>query len=178
MRTGRRHSAVAVTLALSALVSGCSTNPTRPADPYVQMSLTVQPFAGSPSNPISIILRAVNAGVTPVWHCDGCGCGNGTYFKVLDPSGTVVALYDPNGPKLGCPDGPVVLPPDSVLKNHESFTGVLYVTDSHDYPSPTYPAPAGKYTVVAEFFYAKSSWESYRGESIRVERKATFTWVP
>jgi hypothetical protein len=178
MHTNLSRPAVAVTLALSALLSGCSGNPTRPLDPNVQMSLTVQPTAGSPSNPISLSLRAVNAGVTPIWHCDGCGCGNGTKLTVLDPSGKAVALWDPNGPKTSCPDGPMALPPDSSLKSHESFTGVLYVTDSNDYPTPTYQAPAGNYTVVAEFFYAKTSQESYSGPSIRIERKATFTWAP
>lgn len=169
-----RTPVVAVTLALSALLSGCTKNPTGPPATDVQLSVSVQPSAGSPSIPVSMSLRAVNAGATQIWHCSGCSCGNGTQFTVLGPNGTEVAMFDPNSPSLGCGDGPIALAPGGVLENGRSFTGVLFVTDSHDYPSPTYAAPAGTYTVLARFFYSKDP----TGEWIIVKRAATFTWAP
>jgi len=169
-----RNSVLATSLALLTLLSGCAKAPTQPPVTNVELSLTVQPSVGEPSNPVSVELQAVNAGQTQIWHCEGCGCGNGTSLTVLDPSGSAVALTDPKALPPACPDGRAPLAPHGVLANGFRFTGVLYERDSPVFPSPTYAAPAGLYTVVAGFSYSKEQ----AGEWIPTSRVTTFTWKP
>jgi hypothetical protein len=153
------------------LFPGCSDSPTQPAT-LLGLSLTVQPTTGSPADSVSVKLRLVNASKTQVWYCSGCGCGNSTRIKVFDPSGGLVALYDPNGPTLGCADQVTSLAPNGTLTNHVEFNGTLYVTNSHTYPSPTYDAPSGTYEVIGVFYYSKT--EGWASDSVRTEAK--FVW--
>ena len=165
---------VALAFALLAMSPGCAKSPTRPGGLDVQLSLSVQPSMGGPSTPIAIDIHATNAGVTQVWHCDGCGCGNGVHFQVLGPDGVPVAL-NPGGLLPACPDGLAPLPPGGVLVSASQFTGVLYKLDTGTFPPPAYAAPAGTYTVVATFTFTKSGhWD---GE-IGLTRTATFVWNP
>ena len=175
MLLGIRARAAAATLALLALASGCTKSPTRPPVTEVRLSLAVQPSVGGPSSPISMVVSALNAGGTQLWHCEGCGCGNGVSLTVLAPDGTPVAPSDPRLPQPLCPDGAVPLRPGDVLTNGGRFTGVLYVTDSPTPPSPTYAALPGTYTVVASFGYSMSAGV---GWPIGITRVATFVWKP
>jgi hypothetical protein len=164
----------AITFAALALSPGCGGSPTRPAGSDIRLSLSVLPQAGSPSDPIAIDLRAVNAGDTPVWHCDGCGCGNGTSLRILGPDGAPVALT-PFSVGPACPDGFVPFEPGGVLTNSVRFTGVLYRIDSPVFPTPSYAAPPGVYTVVATFGFDATS----RADNpITLTRMATFSWNP
>ena len=174
MRSAFRGPAVAAALILLALAVACSKSPTRPPVTEVRASVTVEPSTGSPSNPVTMVFRAENAGTTQLWHCSGCGCGNGTSVTVLGPDGIAVALSDPLAVRPLCPDGDVPFQPGEVLGNGARFTGVLYVKDSTVPPSPTYAAPAGRYTVVATLTYAAS----HPGEAIGITRRATFDWIP
>ena len=165
---------LSATLALLTFLPACTKSPTEPPVTIVTLSVTAAPATGSPSNPVSMELRAINAGGTQIWHCEGCGCGNGTCLTVLDPTGNVVALTDPKAPLPACPDGSIPLAPQGVLTNGFQFTGVLYVKDSPAYPTPTYAAPPGTYTVVASFGYTKAQW----GEWMQTTRTTSFTWNP
>jgi len=165
---------VAIAAVLLALAPACAESPTRPAIADIRLSVSTLPAVGQPGQPISIEIRVVNSGKREAWHCDGCGCGNGTSLEVLGPDGTRVELNDPRALLPACPEGVAPLEPGAVLGSTGPFTGVLYVRDSSAVPSPTYAAPPGTYTVVAGFAYSLTRG----GEAFRIERRATFVWNP
>src|SRR5207249_8578832 len=138
-------------LALSTV--GCARETTRPAITQVRIALNAAPATGDRSHPVALVVRVTHAGATRVWHCEGCGCGNGIHVTVLGPDGQTVALHDPNAIGPACPDGEVPLLRGGALEAHEAFTGTLFERDSHSVRSPTYPAPAGTYTAIAGFSY-------------------------
>ena len=156
------------------LQAGCGTA-TRPTIIDVDLALAASPAVGGPSLPIVADVRASNVGNTRVWHY-------GVGLRVLGPDGAeVVWLGDPNAPPPVAPSGQV-LPPDMAVPlepgrdftRRFAFTGELYVTGHPTWPSPTYPAPPGTYTMIAYFRYATSvPWKW-----ITLERRATFAWVP
>jgi hypothetical protein len=156
------------------LQSGCAERATRPIVTDVDLSLAASPAVGSPSLPVAADVRVSNVGNTRVWHCVGCGCGNGIALTVLGPDGVEVLLSDPNAPMPLCADGSEPLEPGGDLAGRLVFTGTLYEQGSQERPTPTYDAPPGTYTVVARFHYATS----VPGEWIPLERRVTFDWVP
>ena len=167
--------AAAVVGALAVLVqAGCATRATRPIVTDIRMSLAVAPSAGGPSRPVVADVRVTNVGTTRVWHCQGCGCGNGIGLSVLGPDGAEVAISDPNVPHPACADGPAPFDPTRILERGFTFSGTLYVLHSPTFPSPTYPAPPGTYTVIASFGYSTSA----TGERLPLERRTTFDWQP
>ena len=139
------------------------------------LSLSVQ-SSGGPAQPVSIETRAVNGSGLEAWHCQGCGCGNGTSVTVLGPGpeGTPVLLTDPREAVALCPDTMVPWSADGVVENKAQFTGTLYRTDASFFSPATYEAPAGTYTVVAEFSYASVQ----DGPFNKIEQRATFEWQP
>src|SRR5262245_55026250 len=170
-----RRAAVAVMLLLAAAL-GCGREPTRPALAFIVMSVGATPSTGSPTSPVTLSVSVRNAGPTQVWHSQSlCDVGIGVW--VLGPDGKTVLLSDPKQIRPDCPGYEnVPFPPGQNLPGGATFTGTLYVPDSQDYPTPTYAAPAGRYTVVAAFAYRTEP----RPEApwIRIERRATFDWQP
>jgi hypothetical protein len=164
---------LAAPIALLLLV-GCSKTATRPATPDVRLSVTASPAAGRPSEPTTIELSVRNAGDATVWHCEGCGCGNGSAITILGPDGKEVVLTDPLNPVPACADRVnATLEPSGVLESRLLFDGTLYVEHSPTYPSPTYPAPPGVYTVVSRFHY----WPSMNAsEQTTLELRTVFLW--
>ena len=161
-------------IASVAFACGCGKEPTRPAVTDVKLAVTATPDVGAPSTPTSIRVHVRNVGNTRVLHCYGCGCGNGVSIAILGPDGGKVALYDPNAPLPACADGlDVPLEPAGTLEGGASFTGVLYQRGFPTYPSPTYAAPSGTYTVIATFAYRPPS-----GEWVGLARRTTFVWLP
>ena len=156
------------------LQAGCSGRATRPTVTDVDLSVAASPVAGSPSLPVVADARVSNAGTTRVWHCEGCGCGNGIGLTVLGPDGVEVWLRDPNAALPLCPDAVMPLDPGRDLGARLVFTGTLYANGHPTFPSPTYPAPPGTYTVIARFTYAIS----VPGEWVPLERRTTFAWAP
>jgi len=156
------------------LQSGCAERPTLPRATHVQLSVTASPGSGSPALPVVVDARAENVWITRVWHCTGCGCGNGFGFSVLGPDGAAVWLSDPKGPWPLCPDGFTPLDPGTEIGDRLVFTGTLYDVYSPVTPTPTYPAPAGLYTVVVRFKYSTGGSEPHT----QLERTTTFTWQP
>lgn len=157
------------------LQSGCEKGPTRPAFTYVRVVVTATPVAGGPSAPVSMNVLITNAGKTTVWRC-GDWCCDPIDLWVLGPDGSPVALRDPNEPLPAMPCGPAVylpIEPKETLRSGGKFTGVLYQRDSTEWPSPTYAAPSGTYTMFGAFTYRSSP----SGEPTRVESKTTFTWL-
>jgi hypothetical protein len=157
------------------LQGGCGKEPTRPAVVDVKLAVAAMPDVGGPPAPVSVRVLARNAGNTRVWHCLSCGCGNGISIRILGPDGREVALQDPTAPIVGeCPDSfNEPLEPAETVEAGASFTGVLYDRDSSVYPSRTYVAPSGTYTVVAAFAYKSS----LSGE-IGLTSRTTFVWLP
>src|SRR5438552_16226462 len=96
---------VATAAVFLALASGCAKAPTRPATADIRLSVSTLPSMGDPGHAVSIEIRVVNSGKAEVWHCDGCGCGNGISLKVLGPDGAPVELNDPRAFLPPCPDG-------------------------------------------------------------------------
>ena len=159
------------------LLAGCSHTVTRPSPPDIRLSITASPAVGQPSEPTAIELSVRNAGNGSVWHCEGCGCGNGSAIVVLGPDGIEVALTDPRAVYPACPDGEDSLEPGGTLESRLVFDGTLYERDSRTYSSPTYAAPPGTYTVIARFWYSLASNQSQVGvEPITLERRTTFIW--
>lgn len=154
--------------------SGCGQEPERPRITDVRLALTAAPGAGRPSAPVTLRAQVTNAGNVFVWHCSGCGCGEGFQITVLGPDGSAVALHDPKALGPMCPDGSVRLEPAQTLESGDRFTGVLYQRDSPSWPSPTYQAPSGTYTVIAIFNYVSS----VPGEWVGLERRTRFVWQP
>jgi len=156
------------------LQCGCGHEPTRPPVTDVRLAVTATPDVSGPSAPALMRAVVANVGKTRVLHCSGCGCGNGVSITILGPDGTEVALHDPNAPAPGCADGlDQPLEPAGTLERDDSFTGVLYQRGSPTYPSPTYTAPSGTYTVIATFAYRPPS-----GQWVALARRTTFVWMP
>ena len=164
--------------AILVLLAGCSHTVTRPSAPDVRLSVSSSPAAGQPSEPTAIVLSVRNAGNASVWHCEGCVCGNGSTIAVLGPDGIEVALKDPHGPIPLCLDREdAELGPGGALESRLLFDGRLYERNSPTYPSTTYAAPPGIYTVIARFQYSTTANESQVGvERVTLERRTTFTW--
>ena len=157
---------------------GCSRSVTRPATVDVQLALSTVLQSTESGPAFELSAKVGNAGTTRVWHCEGCGCGNGITIDVLGPDGKQVLLLDPRRLMPLCPDGPAALEPGGGLASGLTFNGRLYVPDSPILPTPTYAAPPGTYTVVAEFSYnTQQQWMS-AGSALGIERRATFTWPP
>ena len=156
--------------------SGCGKEPARPAITDVRFTATATPEVGGPSAPITVRGHVTNAGYTRVWHCDGCDCEDG-FIKVLGPDGSEVALRDPKAVGPACPPGFAPIEPGETLEPSRSFTGILYQRDSPEVPTPTYPAPAGTYTVIAAFAYL-SGEPGVSREWIQLEHRITFVWQP
>jgi hypothetical protein len=158
------------------LQGGCGKESTRPAVTDVGLAVAAKPHVGGPRAPVTVHALARNTGNARVWHCRGCGCGNGMSIRILGPDGREVALQDPKTLRVGdCPDFlNEPLDPAETLEAGARFTGVLYERDSPAYPSPTYPAPSGTYTVVATIGYKSS----VSGETITLTSRTTFVWAP
>jgi len=185
---------VALVGALSlATVLGCVEEPTRPtglAAPHatrergiptftvIHMFLSASTSTGSPANRVTIRANVVNASSKQVWGSGCCGSAD-IGMTVLGPDGKAVLLSDPRYPFFppDCPCGPVPLRPGENLSSGFTFTGTLFVPDSPTYPSPTYAAPAGRYTVVARFGYWTEGPRGSRSAAVG-ERSTTFDWRP
>ena len=165
---------IACAIALLAQV-GCSRQVTRPDILDVRLSTGAVPETGSPSRPVTIEARATNAGTVRVWHCEGCDCGNGIGVKILAPNGDEALLTDPRAPRPLCPDGPAPLEPRGSVTLRIVFTGTLYVPDSPTYPSPTYAAPPGTYTVLVDFGYGTRGIFPF---DYGLSRRTAFEWQP
>lgn len=159
-------------IVLSAL-SGCRTT-LNPRVTDIQLSVLTSSNQGTP--PDSLEFRGVvkNAGTTSVWHCEGCGCGNGITLSVLGPDGLPVLIQDPNRIGPACPDGTVPLGAGEKISRGDFFTGTLYVANARVFPTPTYPAPSGTYTVVARFVYETTARQP---PFTTLERRTTFEWT-
>ena len=159
---------------LAVLQAGCAEKTTRPAITAVTLSLATSPAVGNPSQPIVADVRVRNVGDTRVWYIEGCGC-DAISLRVLGPDGLEVLLRDPKAPGPLCPCGNIPLESRHSLGGRFGFfTGTLYVADSPTWPSPTYSAPPGTYTVIARFSYAAS----VPGDFLALERRTTFAWAP
>lgn len=155
-------------------LGGCDRHMTRPAVAKVQFLLSATPATGSPPSPVTLLAHVVNVGDTRVWHCEGCGCGNGISVEVRGPDGHRVALEEPKASRPMCPDGFSPLERGGMLDGGNIFTGVLYEQDSPVYPTPTYQAPPGTYTVIALFGYRATG----SGPEFVLERRVSFAWQP
>jgi hypothetical protein len=160
--------------ALAVLLAGCAEKVTRPAITAVTLSLVTSPAVGNPSQPIVADVRVRNVGDTRVWHSAGCGC-DPISLRVLGPDGLEVLLRDPKaiGPACPCWFAPLESR-QSLGERLVLFTGTLYVADDPTWPTPTYAAPPGTYTVIARFGYSTS----VQGDFLTLERRATFEWAP
>src|SRR5206468_10528448 len=127
MPTASPTRSVATGAVLLALASGCAKSPTRPAIDDIRLSVSTLPSMGEPGHPVSIEIRVVNSGKREVWHCEGCGCGNGIGLEVLGPDGTRVELNDPRAVLPACPDGPAPLEPGGVLSGARPLLRNPYV---------------------------------------------------
>lgn len=160
--------------ALVAALSGCGREVTRPAVTNVQFSLSASPETGSPSSPVTVSAQVSNAGATRVWHYVACGGDNTISVEVLGPDGRRVVLDDPKAVGPACPPGMAPLEPGGTLAGGSLFTGVLYEQDSPVFPTPTYPAAPGTYSVIARFSYRTTGpWD---GPSVELERQISFAW--
>jgi len=168
-----RHGLIVACATAMVFQAGCASKVTRPSVTEFDISLLVSPTVGGPISPVVADVRITNVGNTRVWHCAGCGC-DGVELTVLGPDGNMVWLRDPRAVGPACPPLVVPLEPGRDVAGRLVFTGTLFIGDQATVPSPMYPAPAGTYTVVARFGYMTS----VPGESIPLERRATFTWVP
>jgi hypothetical protein len=158
--------------------AGCSHGVTRPATTNVQLAVSIIPQPADTAYSLRLNANVANAGSTPVWHCQGCGCGTGIGITVLGPDGKPVDVLDPKRPMPLCPDGLTGLDPGANLETWLTFTGRLYVADSPIFPTPTYQAPPGTYTVVGDFAYnTVEQWPSSGSGSV-IERRARFIWPP
>jgi len=162
--------------AFAVLQAGCVARIMRPNITAVTLSLATSPAAGSPSQPIAAEVRVRNVGDTRVWHCGGCGC-DVISLRVLGSDGREVWLRDPKAVGPACPPGFEPLDPGREVTGRLVFTGTLFMAGQDTWPTPTYPAPAGTYTVVAGFSYEISA-PGPPEEWIPLERRATFTWKP
>jgi hypothetical protein len=153
------------------LQAGCSHEVTRPQTIDVRLDVAAE---GSPPQPVMMKVKVHNAGNVTMVHCAGCTCGNGIQITVLGPDGNEALVLDPKRPVPLCPDGPYALDPGGVIEDGLAFNGALYVPNSPTYPTPTYPAPSGTYTVVARFQCSKQ-WMSQDG-AVSLERRTTFDW--
>ena len=170
-RLTRRSLAINL-LALLGLVSACDKSPVRPPAFRILMSVRANPTTGNPSNPVMIEIRIVNAGSRAVWVCAGCGCEGG--LLILGPDGRPVALDDPKEPLPLCPVWNEPFKPGAVFQGARPFRGVLYAQDSPTWPSPTYAAPPGRYTVIVRFRYTLTPG----GGGQTVEETTVFDWQP
>ena len=165
---------VVIAGALAVLQAGCAEKTTRPVITAVTLSLATSPAVGNASQPIVADVRIRNVGVTRVWYGDGCGC-EALSLSVLGPDGLGVLLHDPKAPGPLCPCRNIPLESKQSLGGrYDLFNGTLYVADSPTWPSPTYSAPPGTYTVIARFSYAAS----VPGDVLTLERRTTFVWAP
>jgi len=180
-----RRVALAAMLLLAAVL-GCGHGPTQPPVAIVLMSLSATASAplrahlvagASTANRVTLSAKVINAGPTQVWHY-GCCYTPMVGIDVLGPDGKVVLLTDPKiAASLDCPCGPAPFPTGEDRSSSLTFNGTLYVPDSPDYPSPTYAAPAGRYTVIATYAYWVGA--AYPQTDVRsVERRTTFDWRP
>ncbi len=170
-----RRMVIAVIL-IVACALGCGQEPTGPVT-RIAMSLGAAPARGSPASPVKFNVSVTNAGDRQVWRCAGCTCGNGVAITVLGPDGNAVILVDPKGPRPLCVDNNVPFPPGETLTGGTggtTFTGTLYDGFSPTYPTPTYAAPAGKYTVIATFTYRTGSGETVHS----IQKNTAFDWQP
>jgi hypothetical protein len=163
---------VPMVVVVATLAWGCAPEPTAPLKVDVQFGVSALPAEGRPSQPIAIEAKAVNAGTARVYHCQGCGCGNGVEITVYGPDGDWVALTDPKAPVPACADGYVPFEPATAVTREQPFTGKLFQKNSPIFPTPTYDAPPGRYRVVAKFGYALDA----QGNETRVERSVSFEW--
>ena len=165
-----------VAMLLLAAVLGCGREPTRPVVPFVMMTLSATPSAGSPASPVTFNLKVTNAGPTQVWYIEGCGC-DAMDVTVLGPDGNAVLLSDPwaSYPYPLCPCGPVSFAPGTDLSGGGRFTGTLFAPSPVS-PSPSYAAPAGRYTVIAKFWYEPG--KSLSLPQVELTRRTTFDWHP
>ena len=160
---------------LLAFLTACARDETRPEITDIRLTLLATPSVADAAHPVTVSVRVANAGSTRMWHCQGCGCGNGISIVLLGPDGATVLLEDPRRGLPMCADGPSALDPGGVLSGGAVFTGKLFTRDSPTFPSPTYAAPPGRYTVIAGFSYERE-WLS--GSSMSREERTTFTWRP
>lgn len=175
MLPSTRVSFVACGLVLFALAAGCAKDTTRPPITDIRLTLDATPETGDPSHPVTLDARVVNPGDIRMWHCEGCGCGNGIGLVVLSPDGEKVELQDPRSSLPMCPDGAAPLESGGHLDARIVFNGTLYVRDHPLFPSPTYPAPPGTYTAIVGFS-CQQQWLS--GNYVSVGRRTTFVWQP
>ena len=167
------HRWTGIAVAVAAL-SGCGREVTRPAVTDVHFSLSASPETGSPSSPVTLRTQVSNVGDTRVWHYVECGGGNAISVEVLGPDGRRVALDDPKAVGPACPPGMAPLEPGVTFERGSVFTGVLYEQDSQVFPTPTYPAPPGTYSVIAWFGYrTMGPWD---GPDVALERRTSFEW--
>jgi hypothetical protein len=166
---------VTVVSALAILVQfGCFPVTTRPSVTSVDLSVAALPASGRPSVPVVVDAEVTNAGSTRVWHCQGCGCGDGVALTVLGPDSVEVRIQDPGHPSPLCPDAFGSFDPGGSLAEHLVFTGTLYSARRPTLPTQTYAAPPGTYTVIARFRYKTDMF----GQWTSLERRTAFVWAP
>jgi len=84
-----------------------------------------------------------------------------------------VLLSDPHGPHC-LTIGTQELGRGGTVSLKQAFTGVLYDPNAQSESTLTYPAPAGRYTVIATFVY-QDRQERTLGT---VESRTSFVWQP
>ena len=89
---------------------------------------------------------------------------------ILGPDGSAVSMIPRSPPPL-CPDGLVPMPPRQELASGARFDGVLYTIGQ--FPSQSYAAAPGTYTVIASFSYRTGR----DGPWTQLTRTATFDWA-
>lgn len=168
-----------VQMALTALAvllqAGCSGSLTRPTIPLIELSLKTTRVTGTPSFPPVVEVSLRNVGTATVWHCAGCGCES--MISLLGPDGAPVYFYDPSAPPPLCPIWVAPFEPGQESGGPFVFTGTLYEA-GHSWPSPTYTAPAGAYTVIARYWYATRNGPEGPTNWVLLERRATVNWTP
>jgi len=136
----------------------------------VPLTLALSTDSGSPGHPVVATATATNNGTTKVSYPDGCAAYARIYFAVLDSDGQPVHLSDPTALPRVCPVGLQGMAPSGSISESLTFSGTLYHA-----AGGSYAAPAGTYTIVANFWLFDG--EAWSAPNRLLETRATLTWA-
>lgn len=155
----RTHIAVLATL----IIARCGEPATAPPVP-ASVDLAVRIVT---ADVVEVRAVATNYKPRPVYYAEGCGAEDGIWFDVIAPNGRLVWVTPPGLPPA-CASREAALAPQAHLESSWVFDGTLY-----DAQGSAYPAPDGRYVVVAHFRW----WQAPGSrEAIVLEQRAAWHW--